>query len=109
MSGVPPTPIRWRGRVGGLKGPSTDKGGTKVSKADKIYDIDLEEGTIDGEDFADHKDHVEGLEAIVERHARTMAAYGLDYTDTDLLVVVDRDLAVVRFGEEAVKRLEDEA
>lgn len=80
-----------------------------MSKADKIYDIDLEEGTIDGEDFADHKDHVEGLEAIVERHARTMAAYGLDYTDTDLLVVVDRDLAVVRFGEEAVKRLEDKA
>ena len=46
------------------------------------------------------------LEAVVDRHARIMALYGLDFTDTDRIVVVERVLAVARLGEDAVRRLE---
>jgi hypothetical protein len=79
-----------------------------VSKAEDIYDIDLEEGTIDGESFADHKERIDYLEEVVERHANAMARYGLDFADYHI-VVVDRDRAVKGLGEEAVKRLEEMA
>ena len=64
-----------------------------MSKAENIYDIDLEEGTMEDESFADHKDRIEDLEEIVERHANAMARYGLDFADNHI-VVVDRALAV---------------
>jgi hypothetical protein len=79
-----------------------------MDEGDQIYDIDLEEGTIDGESFADHKDRIDDLEETVERHANAMARYGLDFADYHI-IVVDRARAVERLGEEAIKRLEEMA
>jgi hypothetical protein len=56
--------------------------------------------------YADLNERNDELEAIVDRYARIMALYGLDFTDTDRIVVVERVLAVARLGEDAVRRLE---
>jgi hypothetical protein len=45
------------------------------------------------------EEQCEELEAIVRRHARTMAAYGLDFTDNDHIVIVDAELAETGFAE----------
>ena len=45
-------------------------------------------------------------DTIIDRHARTIAYYGCDFTDVDRIVIVDRAVAVARLGEEAVRRIE---
>jgi hypothetical protein len=52
----------------------------------------------DLESLAEVKEQCEDLEAIVERHARTMAAYGLDFIDTGHIVIVDAKLANAGFA-----------
>jgi hypothetical protein len=91
----------------------------------KIMTIETNQGPIDDEvieaieqhladdgDDTDPQDkilelqsEIEELEAIINRHARTVASYGLDFTDTGYLVIVDREKAVARLGEAAVERL----
>jgi hypothetical protein len=60
---------------------------------------------IDPEIHAELQELCDDLEAIVDRHARIMAKYGLDYTDNDAIVVADRELAAAQLGEEAVRHL----
>ena len=68
-------------------------------------DIGDLEGEALAEAYAESKAHCGDLEAIVARHARIMARYGLDFTDIDVIVVVEPDLANARLGTAAVKRL----
>jgi hypothetical protein len=79
-----------------------------IVETDDYGPIDI--GELEGEALADaYAESIARrgeLEAIVDRHARIMARYGLDFTDTDGIVVVERVLAVARLGGAAVKRLE---
>jgi hypothetical protein len=60
---------------------------------------------IDPEIHAELQELCDDLEAIVDRHARTMASYGIDFTDNGYIVVVEPILANARLGTAAVKRL----
>jgi hypothetical protein len=75
--------------------------------------IEWDSEAIDADSLAEAyeslKERHDELEAIVDRHARTMAAYGLDFTDTDAIVIADRERAVARLGEDVVKRLDGDA
>ena len=47
--------------------------------------------------IAELEGHVEELAAIIARHAKTVEDYGLDFTDTGHLIIVDRWLANTSF------------
>ena len=70
-------------------------------------DIGDLEGEALAEAYAEAKARRDELEMVVDRHANTLADWGLDFADFGrFLAVADRDKAVARLGEEAVKRLE---
>ena len=56
--------------------------------------------------YADCKGRCEEFEAILDRHARTTAKYGLDFTDAGDLVIADHAVAVAWLGEAGVEHLE---
>jgi hypothetical protein len=68
-------------------------------------DIGDLEGEALAETYAECLASCDGLEAILDRHERAMAKLGLDFADTDL-VIVDRDVAVAWLGERGVGHLE---
>ena len=82
-----------------------------IVQTDYYGPVDI--GDLEGKDlaeaYADSKAYCDQLEAIFDRHTRTLARYGLDFADGgQLLAVADRDLAVHWFGKAAVERIEDD-
>jgi hypothetical protein len=68
--------------------------------------MDLESLT---EAYEEIKEYAEELEAIVRRHAMTMTAYGLDFTDIGEIVIVDAKLAETGFALMLADHEEEEA